>query len=716
MPVVSLSSHSAHLMARANVCTSQACQTAAKMIMNDMDLNVNPCDDFYQYSCVGTFTDAHNRNLDSLQTLLQGNYQDLLSGHIDPSFLDSKERVQDEKNFGKLKQFYNACMDQSAIDALGPTPIFPYINRVFTSLGYSPQQEEQRLGPEHVRVLTDTVIEMTGQGVSNLVSFYVGADDRQPNQYAISINQPDLTLPSREYYKQPETMSAYREGLVTLMTAVMGHGNQPELLAISNNVEAMVDRFVEFETHLASITLPIEELQDPNAVYNPMSLEELHQRYPWMDWFRALRNFAPNDVALPEKVIVSAPGYLDALSSWLMESKTRPDGASTEAIREFFTVKVVLANMRNVDQETRAIYRHTIGKITSGATEPQPRGRECVASTSRAFGQLLGRYFVMKSFGGEPERQQVSQFIDQILSSWTTRLDKVTWLDTETKARAVEKVKKIGHQEAYSIVSPDDRSPSSLQAYYADIAVSEKDHFGNQMSVYQSDFRKEWSQVGQPMNKDEWFMTPHEVNAYYTPNFNKIVIPAGILQTPFYNTEVPSYLNYGGIGAVIGHEITHAFDNSGRLYDGEGFLNSWWTETTSAAFNEKSQCFIQQYGNFSVQGPEGTSYPVSGKMTLGENLADNGGLQAAYDAMGKEDMLLPGLEKFTPEQLFFVNYGRVWCSNMRPEMAIQRVRTDVHSPARVRVNAAVQNSLEFSKAFQCKESQAMHPANKCQIW
>ncbi|CAO3690443.1 unnamed protein product [Rhizopus stolonifer] len=713
MPAVSLSVSSANLLARANVCSSQACQTAAKLILNDLDLNVDPCDDFYQYSCVGTFTDIRNNNLDSLQALLEGKYEDVLTGKIDPAFLNSTEKEQDQQNFNKLKMFYNACMDQSSIDSLGPTPIFPYISRVFNSLGYDPQTEDERLGPQHVRVLTDTVIEMTTQGVESLVSFYVGADDRHPDQYVISINQPGLTLPSREYYTQQDTMEKYRQGLVAVLGAVL-HKGQNELMG-SSDIEGMVDRFIEFETHLAGITLPIEELQDPNAIYNPMTLTELHQSYPWIDWFRVLRNFAPNDVSLPEHVIVTSPRYLQALSSWLLESQNRPDGASTQALREFFSTKVILANMANIDQATREVYRQTIGLITTGATEAQPRGRECVASTSAAFGQLLGRYFVMKSFGGEPEREKVSDFINQILNAWTARLTQSTWLDAETKTRAIEKVKKIGHQEAYSIVSPDDRSPRSLDAFYADIQVKEKDYFGNQMSVYQSGFRKDWNQIGKVMNKDEWYMTPHEVNAYYTPNFNKVVIPAGILQTPFYNTEVPNYLNYGGIGAVIGHEITHAFDNSGRLYDGEGFLNSWWTDATSAAFEDKSQCFIKQYGNFSVQGPD-TTYPVNGKMTLGENLADNGGVRAAYDAMTKDDMGLPGLENFTAEQLFFINYGRVWCTKMRPEMSVQRVRTDVHSPANVRVNGAVQNSVEFAKAFQCKEKQAMNPSDKCQIW
>ncbi|KAG1151811.1 hypothetical protein G6F37_004436 [Rhizopus arrhizus] len=732
----SLSTNSAQLMARAtSVCTSHACQTAATSILNDLNVNIDPCSDFYQYTCVGTFTDLNNANLDSLQKLLEGNYDDLLVGvDLDPNFLSDTQKEKDRVNFNKLKMYYTACMDETAINHLGPTPIFPSIARMFTTLGYSPESfSDQRFSPQHVRVLTNALIELNMQGVENLVSIGVGVDDRHPDQYTIFINQPGLTLPSREYYSQPGIMEKYRQGLVSVISSILGDMNGDEnanlrLQKMTENklnalgsvdIEAMVDRFVEFETQLASMTLPIDQLQDPLAIYNPMSTTEFHQKYPVADWFRILRHFAPNDVSLPENIIVTAPKFMQQLTDWLLQSETRPDGASTQAIREYFTIKIILSNIGNVDRATRDLYRSTIGMLTSGATEAKPRGRECVANTSAAFGQLLGRYFVMRSFGGEPQRKQVATFIDNILSAWTERLEQNTWLDAETRTRAIEKVKKIGHQEAYSIISPDDRSPDSLSEFYSDMQVNDNDHFGNQMAVYQAYFKKEWSNIGKKVNKDEWYMNPHEVNAYYSPNFNKIVIPAGILQSPFYNTELPSYLNYGGIGAVIGHEITHAFDNSGRLYDGEGLLNSWWTAATSAAFEGKSECFIRQYNRFSIEGPDKTQYPVNGKMTLGENLADNGGVRAAYLAMQKTldgQATLPGLEKFSPQQLFFINFGRVWCSSMRPEMSVQRVRTDVHSPASVRVNGAVQNNVEFAQAFQCPETKAMNPAEKCQIW
>ncbi|KAG1177601.1 hypothetical protein G6F70_005648 [Rhizopus microsporus] len=724
----SLTAHSTHLLARAtnNTCSSHVCQSVASSILKDIDVNVDPCSDFYQYTCggwikthpippsdpsVGTFTDLRNANLDSLQQLLQGTYDDLLTG-VDPNsgFLNETEKEQDRSNFNKIKTYYDACMDEVTVDHLGPTPMFPDIAQALKSLGYSPGVDDGRFSLEHAHALTDVLIELNSQGVGNLVSFDVGIDDKNPEKYAIFLNQPSLSLPSREYYKQPDLIAQYRNGLISVVTAVLGdvagdssrlriekliENKLPVLGAV--DIEAMVDRFIEFETQLANISLPIDELQDPLAVYNPMTVGELHQKYPIADWFRTLRHFVPNDASLPDNVIVTSPGYLKELTDWLVNSQTRPDGASIQAIREYFIIRIILSNIHSIDKKTRDLHRETIGKLVNGATEAPPRSRECVASTSGAFGQLLGRYFVMKSFGGEPQRKQVSEFIENLLSAWSGRLKQSDWLDIETRTRALNKIKKLTHQEAYSIISPDVRSSNSLQNYYSGIEIKEKDYYGNQKSVMMSEFKKEWSRVEE-----------------------KIVIPAGILQAPFYHTDLPSYINYGGIGAVIGHEITHAFDNSGRLYDGDGRLNTWWTDATTSAFESRSQCFINQYNQFSIQGPDKTNYSVNGKMTLGENLADNGGLHTAYAAMKKtltEDNLvvLPGLEKYTPEQLFFINFGRIWCNNMRPELSVQRVRTDVHSPNSVRVNGAVQNSAEFAQAFQCPQK-PMNPSNKCQIW
>lgn len=287
-----------------------------------------------------------------------------------------------------------------------------------------------------------------------------------------------------------------------------------------------------------------------------MTIGELHQNYPLIDWSHYLRHFTPNDVSLPEKVIVSTPRFLKELSDWLINSAQREDGVTIQQLHDFFTIKAILSNIDNVDRNTREIYREMVSKISSGTIAPPKRSRVCVSNTSNIFGQLLGRYYVVKYFGGEQQRKQVGQFMDHIQLSWLHRLNAVDWLDKETKVRAAEKVNKIKHKKAYSTESPDVRSPESLGSYYGNINVDVLNFYGNQKSFISWTIKKSWGKVGQKVDKERWFMDPHEVNAYYSPNNNEIVVPAGILQAPFYTSDIPQYLNYGGIGVVIGHEIT----------------------------------------------------------------------------------------------------------------------------------------------------------------
>jgi endothelin-converting enzyme len=299
-----------------------------------------------------------------------------------------------------------------------------------------------------------------------------------------------------------------------------------------------------------------DQLQNPIELYNPMSISEIQQKYGIIDWNIFLRHFTPNDASVPERVIVTAPRFMQALTKWLANSATSEDGITTRTILDYFTIKTILANISNLDKDTREVHRAMVGSISSGTTAPPPRERVCVTATSKAFGQLLGRYFVIKSFGGEPQREQAARFMDNIQGAWSERLNAIDWLDGETRSRALEKVKKIGHKEAYSTITPDVRSPDSLFSYYASINVNPAGYYSNQKSASQWGLKQEWDQVGKISDKNVWYMDPHEVNAYYTPTFNEIVIPAGILQNPFYHSDLPQYLNYGGIGVVIGHEIT----------------------------------------------------------------------------------------------------------------------------------------------------------------
>ena len=291
-----------------------------------------------------------------------------------------------------------------------------------------------------------------------------------------------------------------------------------------------------------------------------MSIAELHQKYPAIDWIKFFRHLIPDDASLPEKIIVVTPRFIEALNDWIANSPTSADAISTQSMREFLTIKVIMSYIDTVDKKTREAYRKMYSKIASGTVAPPSRARTCISSTSKVFGQLLGRYFVMKNFGGEKQRKQVSEFMDNIKQSWSERLNAVDWLDSETKARALDKVKKIAHKEAYSIMAPDVRSSYSLGEYYASVTTDPSSYFNCQKSARLWNVKNEWKKFAEVVDKAEWYMTPHEVNAYYTPVFNEIVVPAGILQNPFYHSDLPQYLNYGGIGVVIGHEITVSLD------------------------------------------------------------------------------------------------------------------------------------------------------------
>ncbi|KAI9476258.1 MAG: hypothetical protein EXX96DRAFT_487084 [Benjaminiella poitrasii] len=723
-------------VADSNVCNTQVCLDTASTLLHDLDLNIDPCSDFYGYTCggwikdskipasesaVGTFANLRNDNMDVLSKLLESTYNEI----IQPSnniFIDNQTTALDYANFDKLKTYYQSCMNEDRLSDLGPTPIYADLENLFNK---SQQQS-----------LTDIIAHLAKEGIDNFFSFSVGPDDRFPDENSIFITQPSLGLPTREYFNQSDIIDTYRTGLYNVLQVILGSSdkndedstmdqlrrtemNKHQLMMLDEQeVKSIVDQFIELETQLAQLTLPKEEMQDPIALYNPMTLTELQKSYSVVNWRQLLQQFLPTNVTVPERVIVNAPRYMQPLSKWL---STLPQ----PSLRDFFTVKLIMANIGRLDQMTREVYRKMRSKISSGTTAPPQRSRICLSEVNNNLGQLLGRYFILHKFGEDnPEQMRIrmGEFIHNLLTTWTERLKNLDWLDDETKTKALDKVSNIKHKEAYNIVHPDVRSSQSLADYYAGIEVNADDFYGNQKSMAYWNLKQEWDRVGQAVDKKIWYMYPHEVNAYYAPSFNEIVVPVGILQSPFYDQRLPLYMNYGGIGSVIGHEITHAFDNSGRLYDGQGRLDLWWTNATSEAFEDKSQCFINQYSQFTVQGPDNTTHNVNGKMTLGENLADNGGLRASYMAMQQslkdhpEDNPSLSDVDFTPEQLFFINFGRIWCMNTRPEMAVQRIRSDPHSPNRVRVNAAVQNNPDFAQAFHCQTPTDMNPAQKCEIW
>ncbi|KAG0247560.1 hypothetical protein BG011_001299 [Mortierella polycephala] len=342
------------------------------------------------------------------------------------------------------------------------------------------------------------------------------------------------------------------------------------------------------------------------------------------------------------------------------------------------------------------------------------------------LGDMAGHFFVKATFPGHSQ-DQVNDMIKSIRWSFEKNFWQYDWLDQRTRQEALQKLKAITQKVGYSTSSPDVMSSASVEEFYRTLDIRKGDHFGNQVRSSAWKMENMLRSVSQPENRIKLESIPQTVNAFYNPTKNSIEMPAGMLQPPFYHIENPEYLNFAGIGAVAAHELGHAFDNRGRSYDETGALRDWWTESSAAAFEEKSKCFIDQYSEYTVKGPDGTDHFVNGWGTLGENIADNGGLKLAYESWRqryRSDLAgrkynnghLPGLESRTAEQLFFIQFARSFCGNTAPDEEVRRLKDDSHSPRKYRINGVVQNSAYFAQAFQCKLGTPMNPAKKCILW
>ncbi|CEP16536.1 hypothetical protein, partial, partial [Parasitella parasitica] len=679
---------------------------------------------------LGTLHTALDVNMEVMRTILEGTYDDAYKSLFssDDGFHRQDQEEADKRNFDKLQKYYNVCSNVDQINSLGPTPIYQDIASIENIL-FPVRDGKQVFTNRATALVSQTMTKLKQLLVPSLISFYVDRDDKNPELNSIHFDQPDLGLPSKEYYEVPETLEAYKSGLNDILSKIIGeysNGTEDATLRDTESrkynfkrwsnekVAAAVDRFIDFETKLANISLKADEMQDPTKLYNPVKLSEFQAQNPLIDWTSILNFGLSSNTTLPDTIINRAPQYFEKLSKLLSSGNV-----TEQTLQEFFIIKFAIKKAYSLDSTTRQAYLQMSGAIFTGSSVDRPRWEICTDFTSNVLPESIGRYYTLKKFGSEQEREKAETFLASVHKAWLDRLPELEWLDEQTKAKAIEKVNLIAHKAAYSIVSPDIRQPESIEKYFEGIYINETSFYDTENLFAAWSNRKIWEQVGQKVNKDEWYMSPQTVNAYYTPNGNEIVIAAGIMQAPLYDATYPDYLNYGAMGVVIGHELTHAFDSSGRKFDGHGLLSDWWTNDTSTKFEEKSQCFVDQYSTFNVSGPNNTILNVNGNLTLGENLADNGGLTAAlaaYRKLSKQEQTLPGLEHLSPEALFYVNFGRSWCRMDRPEFAQQLIYTDPHSPGKARVNGAVQNSADFAKTFSCPVGSPMNPETKCKMW
>lgn len=734
-----------------SVCSTPECVKTAQDILADIDLNVDPCSDFYQYTCGnwlkraiirddqvsnGTFEVLSETTDQVMRSILEGNYTELFQNtSSSEQGFHMNDTTTDEQVFDTMQAYYQTCMNESAINALGPTPIYSDLALIENQLFPVKDNTVSFAAGNVSKSMTDTLALLQRNGIGALVSPYVSGDDKNPNINVVVLSQPSFTLPSKEYYADPELLEALRTGLNKVLYTVIGdhkNGSSQEANfrdAQSNStgfqrwskekVDGAVNRTIALETILANISLPSSDLENAVKTYNPVELSTLQKEYTAIDWMGYFDALIPSNSSAKlqpnSTVIVQSPPYYKGLNAMLLYSNI-----SLQTVQEYLIVHFVLGQIPSLDSTSRAVLRELTSKIGGGASVEPKRWVSCTAYTSSFYSNSLGRYYVLKNFGGEAERQEVERFITTIHDQWYYQLNNTDWLDDVTREKAIQKLKLIRQKAAYSIVSPDIRDPASIQAYNEGLSVNKTSFYDSNFIASNWTLEKMWKNVGQKPNTEEWSMSPQTINAYYSPNFNEIAVPAGILQTPFYKFGMPEYLNYGGIGMIVGHEFSHAFDSNGRMYDGTGNMTDWWTNATNTQFDERAQCFVDQYSKFNITAGNKT-LNVNGELTLGENIADNGGLHIAYMAFqnlqaNQTSERLKGLEQFSPEALFYIGFGRSWCTKQKDEIAEQLIYVDPHSPSIARVNGVIQNNRDFAKVFNCSAGSPMNPVNKCSIW
>jgi predicted metalloendopeptidase len=451
-----------------------------------------------------------------------------------------------------------------------------------------------------------------------------------------------------------------------------------------------------FELELAKVSRPRVEMRDPNKTYNKLDLDGLKKLAPALDWTRFLATTGYPSV---KDINVSVPEFFQGLEKQV----TSTDPETLRAYLRWHLLRATspLLSKAFVD-ESFEFY----GKKLSGQKEQQARWKRCVEATDQSLGELLGPEFVKLYFPGD-SKAIAKDLIGRIEAAFEKNLPSLTWMDDATRGRADGKLKALKNKIGY----PDKWRD------YSKLAVMKGEYFGNGMAARRFAFDYDANKIGKPVDKGDWGMTPPTVNAYYNANLNEMVFPAGILQPPFFDRNFPMAMNFGGIGMVMGHELTHGFDDQGRKFDPTGKLTEWWEPSVSAKFEERAKCVSDLYSTYEVQ----PGVTLNGKLTLGENIADLGGIKQAYVAYKKWAAEHPELDKpavpgLTNDQLFFVGFGQTWCTIQTPESERMLVTTDPHSHAKYRVTGPLSNSPAFSSAFQCAEGTPMHRKDACEVW
>ncbi|KAA9332400.1 M13 family metallopeptidase [Hymenobacter busanensis] len=649
--------------------------------VSNIDKSVQPCQDFNQYASGnwlknnpipasevrwGSFNELADKNNAVMRQILQE--------------AAANQSAAKGTNAQKVGDYYATAMDTMAIEKAGIAPLKPELDRINAI--------------KSLDALQMSIARSLELQTGAFFNTYVGQDDKISTQYAVNMSQGGLSLPDRDYYLKDDARSkSIRAAFQNYLVNTFKLAGDNEAAAKKNAAT-----IVRLETRLAKASKSRVDLRDPYANYNKMTVAQLQQKYPNLNPKHILDH---TGLKAAKEVIVGQPAFFQELNTML---KAEPLADLKTYLRWHLVTSMTSALPQAFNDES---FKFT--QVLTGAKKQQPRWKRMNRATDGALGEAFGQLYVDKAFTPEAKAKAM-QMVQNIKEAMGEHIQQSDWMSDATKKEAMKKLNaftvKIGYPDQWKD--------------YSTLNISRDSYLQNVIATRLWQSKDNTSKLGKPIDRKEWGMTPPTVNAYYNPSMNEIVFPAGIMQPPFFDPKADDAVNYGGMGAVIGHEITHGFDDQGRQYDAEGNLKDWWTKEDAAKFEARAAVVGKQYDAFSPVD----SVFVNGKLTMGENLADLGGLNIAYTALHKQlqkqypNGNYPKYDGLTPDQRFFLSWAQVWRTNARPEFLRQQVMTDPHSPAQFRTNGPLMNMPQFYEAFGCKEDAKMMRAQteRAKIW
>ncbi|KAK6177608.1 hypothetical protein SNE40_015673 [Patella caerulea] len=680
-------------------CLTAECITVASNLLSSMDKTVDPCEDFFQYACGGwikshPIPSGHSH---------WGTFEDLWQQNqlVMKNAVEKPEESMHSEAERKAKKYYESCIDANkTIESLGAAPLKRVLSMIIKNKSNSGWEIQDLL--EEIHLLD----------INALFNVWVGEDDKNSSKNILHLDQGGLGLPERDYYlnksiSEDKVLKAYLKYMVDIQMLLSGSDEE-----LRNETRENMIEVIKFENLLAQATVPASERRGIQKLYHKMTISQIQKEFPmlkWLSYFNRLMNTVNISVTNKEPIVVYSPSYLKNLTQILKTALQDDNGIKT--VKNYLIWHVIKSFAPLLSKKFREA-KDQFSEAITGVSGNDELWRSCITDTNSVLGFALGAMFVRETFHGD-SKIKAEKMIEMVKKAFKNNLPNLTWMDRETRLAAIEKadavVDMIGFPQ-YIL------NATQLDKEYSKLLINRSEYFYNNVRNLKYQLAKNFEILRKPPKTKAWSMTPATINAYYTPAKNEIVFPAGILQAPYYDQKFPKSLNFGAMGVVMGHELTHGFDDQGREFDKDGNLRPWWNNDSVTKFNERANCVSEQYSAYKLNGEN-----IRGKQTLGENIADNGGLKSAYNAYlswvqsNGEEMPLPAVG-LSHKQLFFLAFAQVWCSSSTKEADHLEIVSDPHSPANIRVVGTLSNSKVFADLYKCRSGSAMNPKKKCEVW